>query len=310
MKYDIDRELWEITKQKVPTNLKLYPVINFAMKYMFRCKSDDQVSVIRHEITGYHGAKIETYVIEPKRGEGELPCMVYYHGGGFLLRASGAHYQIAKWYAKRAGCKVVYTDYRLAPKYPFPIPVEDCYLAYQWTVANASELGIDKNRIVLGGDSAGGNLAASVTLLLENRKNLLPKGVMLIYPVVDRRMETDSMKQYTDTPIWNANLSQMMWKTYLRNESAGEIQYASPIEADSLNCFPETYMEVAEYDCLRDEGVAFASRLQKEGVKVELYEEKGTCHGFETALKSTILKNAMERRIQWLKKHFCEADSV
>ena len=303
MKYNINKELLKITKQKAPSNIKLYPFINFAMKYMYKCKADDAVNVVQYEIAGYMDAKLKTYVIEPRGCKEELPCIVYYHGGGFLLRASGAHYEIAKWYAKRANCKVVYVDYRLAPNYPFPIPVEDCYCAYLWAIENASELGIDKSRIVIGGDSAGGNLAASVTLMLNERKEQLPNGVMLIYPVVDRRMETESMKRYTDTPLWNAELSKMMWKAYLKDVSVDNVKYASPIEAERLNCFPRTYIEVAEFDCLHDEGIEFADRLKQEGVVVELYEEKGTCHGFETALKSTILENAMARRIHWLKEN-------
>lgn len=222
-------------------------------------------------------------------------------GGGFILRASAAHYKIAKWYAQKVKCKIVYVDYRLAPKHPFPIPVEDCYSAYQWTILNADKLGIDKNKIGIGGDSAGGNLAASVTIMLKDRKQQLPVGAMLIYPVMDRRMKTESMKRYTDTPVWNAKLSKMMWKAYLKDTNA-DVKYASPMEAESLSFFPRTYIEVAEYDCLHDEGMDFSDRLQQEGVKVELHEEKGTCHGFEMALKSTILKNAMERRVNWLKE--------
>ena len=110
MKYNINNELLKIAKRKVPTNIKLYPFISFAMKYMYQCKSDDKVNVIQYEIVGYQDAKLKTYVIEPRDCEQNLPCMVYYHGGGFLLRASGAHYQIAKWYAERIKCKVVPND--------------------------------------------------------------------------------------------------------------------------------------------------------------------------------------------------------
>ena len=301
LKYSINKELLEITKQKAPSNIKLYPLISFAMKYMFKCKTDDDVDVLQYEIAGYRDAKIKTYVIEPKGCKEILPCIVYFHGGGFILRASAAHYKIAKWYAQKVKCKIVYVDYRLAPKHPFPILVEDCYSAYQWTILNADKLGIDKNKIGIGGDSAGGNLAASVTIMLKDRKQKLPVGAMLIYPVMDRRMKTESMKRYTDTPVWNAKLSKMMWKAYLKDTNA-DVKYASPMEAESLSFFPRTYIEVAEYDCLHDEGIDFSDRLQQEGVTVELYEEKGTCHGFEMALKSTILKNAMERRVNWLKE--------
>ena len=98
-----------------------------------------------------------------------------------------------------------------------------------------------------------GNWAASVTLMLDERKEQLPNGVMLIYPVTDRRMETEFMKRYTDTPIWNAKLSKMMWNTYLNDASVVDVKYASPMEAERLSFFPRTYMEVAEFDCLHDE---------------------------------------------------------
>ena len=147
---------------------------------------------------------------------------------------------------------------------------------------------------------------ASVTLMLNDREGQLPNGVMLIYPVTDRRMETESMKRYTDTPIWNAKLSKMMGNAYLKDTSIVNVKYASPMEAECLSFFPRTYIEGAEFDCLHDEGIDFSDRLQQEGVAVELYEEKGTCHGFETALKSTILQNAMARRINWLKDILCK----
>lgn len=92
MKYNINKELLKVAKQKAPSNIKLYPLISFAMKYMFKCKSDDAVNVIQYEIVGYMDAKLKTYVIEPRGCKEELPCIVYFHGGGFLLRASGAHY--------------------------------------------------------------------------------------------------------------------------------------------------------------------------------------------------------------------------
>lgn len=302
-KYGIDSELAKLAKQKAPSNIYLYPIVNMVMKLSV-CASDDRVTVKKYVTPGYKNGKLSTFVIEPKKNNGILPCIVFYHGGGFLLKASRAHYQIAKWYAEMAKCKVVFTDYRLLPKNKYPVPVEDCYCTYKWILSCADMLEIDRERIIVTGDSAGGNLATAVTLMLWDRVQISPLGAMLIYPVADRRMTTESMKKFTDTPVWDAKLTKMFWKAYLGNQEPEHIQYASPIEAESLEHFPDVYMEVAEFDCLRDEGIAFAERLQAEGVFAELHEIKGACHGYETELESRIVEESIQRRIRWIQSIF------
>lgn len=299
-KYEIDRQLSKISKQKAPSNIYLYPIVNMVLK-LSKCTSDDEVIVKKYETPGYENGELTTFVIEPRNQSGILPCIIFFHGGGLLLKASKSHYQIAKWYAEKAKCKVVFTDYRLLPKYKYPVPVEDCYCTYKWVLDYADMLEIDKDKIIVAGDSAGGNLAAAVTLMLWDKMKISPLGAILIYPVTDRRMITESMKKYTDTPVWDAGLTEIFWKAYLGNQEPAEIQYASPIEAGSLEHFPSAYIEVAEFDCLRDEGIAFAERLQSEGVNIELHEVKGACHGFEAALESRILEESMQRRIHWIK---------
>lgn len=299
MKYEIDSELTKIARQKAPSNIYLYPIVNMVMK-LSTCTSDDKVVVKKYVTPGYENGKLSTFVIEPRKHSGILPCIIFYHGGGFLLKASKAHYQIAKWYAEMAKCKVVFTVYRLLPQNRFPVPVEDCYCTYKWILNYADMLEINRNKIIVAGDSAGGNLAAAVTLMLWDRMQISPLGAMLIYPATDRRMITESMKKFTDTPVWDAKRTAMFWKAYLGNQEPEQIQYASPIEAESLEHFPNVYIEVAEFDCLRDEGIAFAERLRSEGVFTELHEVKSACHGFETALESRIVEKSMQRRIQWI----------
>ena len=247
MKYEIDSDLTKIARQKAPSNIYLYPIVNMVMK-LSTCTSDDKVAVKKYVTPGYENGKLSTLVIEPREHSGILPCIVFYHGGGFLLKASKAHYQIAKWYAEMAKCKVVFTDYRLLPKHKYPVAVEDCYCTYKWILDNADMLGIDRNKIIVAGDSAGGNLSAAVTLMLWDRIQISPLGAMLIYPVTDRRMITESMKKFTDTPVWDAKLTAMFWKAYLGNQEPKQIQYTSPIEAESLEHFPNVYIEVAEFD--------------------------------------------------------------
>jgi len=175
MKYEIDSDLTKVAKQKVPSNIYLYPIVNMVMK-LSTCTSDDKVTVKKYVTPGYENGKLSTFLIEPRKPSSILPCIIFYHGGGFLLKASKAHYQIAKWYAEMAKCKVVFTDYRLLPKNKYPIPVEDCYCTYKWILNYADMLKINKDKIIVVGDSAGGNLAAAVTLMLWDRIQISPLG--------------------------------------------------------------------------------------------------------------------------------------
>lgn len=304
MKYNIDPELSLIAKLKMPGKPKLLPLMNKVIR-SFKCKSDDKVTVKKAKLHGYEGAELSAYVIEPRRienADNPLPCLVFFHGGGFVLKASGGHYKIAKEYAYRLPCKVVYVDYRLAPEFPFPTPAEDCFATYQWVLKYADKLGIDKNTVFIGGDSAGGNLATAVTLMARDRKLLMPKGVLLIYPVTDRRMLTASMQNFTDTPVWDAKLSRMMWQCYLRDTVPEPLEYASPVEAKSFKNFSPTYVEVAEFDCLHDEGVNLYEKIKATGVSTELHEVKGGCHGYETATNSLLVRACMDCRIAWMRK--------
>lgn len=303
MKYNIDPELNLIAKIKMPGNPKLLPLMNKVIR-SFKCKSDEKVIVRRTRIWANDGEKLSAYVIEPKQVEnaGDLPCLVFFHGGGFMLKASFGHYKIAKEYACKLPCKVVYVDYRLAPEFPFPTPVEDCFATYQWVLNHADRLEIDKNNIFVGGDSAGGNLAVAVTLMARDRKLPIPKGVLLIYPVTDRRMITVSMQNFTDTPVWDAKLNRMMWRCYLGDKEPEPVEYASPVEEKSFIKFPPTYMEVAEFDCLHDEGVNLYERIKATGIPTELHEVKGGCHGYETATNSLLVQACMDLRIAWMRK--------
>lgn len=219
-----------------------------------------------------------------------------------MLKSTAINQQTVKEYAVKTPCKVVYVDYRLAPDYPFPIPVEDCFATYQWVLENTELLNVNADKIMIGGDSAGGNLAIGVTLMVRDRGLPLPSKVMLIYPTTDRRMQTESMQKYVDTPVWDARLSKMMWDAYLGEQEPEHMEYASPLEAPSLEGFSSTYMEVAEFDCLHDEGILFFERLQEAGVKSELHEVKGACHGFENVFDSSITRQCMARRVEWLRK--------
>lgn len=239
----------------------------------------------RRKIPGYQDAPVGISIFEPEEGREPLPALVYFHGGAFALQSAPCHKKLSCSYALNTPCKVVSVDYRLLPENTFPIGLEDCFAAYRWVLENAAQLGISPNRIAVGGDSAGGALSAGVCLLARDRGIPVPCFQMLIYPVMDERQNSASMKKYNDTPLWNSRLNAKMWKMYLKDGLPVEKGYASPAEAVSLEGMPPAYVEVAEYDCLRDEGIAFAKALKDSGIPAELYETKRTVHGFEIAEK-------------------------
>ena len=129
---------------------------------------------------------------------------------------------------------------------------------------------------------------------------------MLVYPVIDRRQQTNSMKKYSDTPIWNSKLNDKMWKYYLGDKLISHIEYVSPIEAENFEEIPDAYIETAEFDCLHDEGVQYAETLKSHGCNVELNQTNGTIHGFDMDLKSEITKKWIKHRVDVLKEIFKE----
>ena len=192
-------------------------------------------------------------------------------------------------------------QYRLAPKYPYPTPVEDSYAALRWTFENAGKLNVVKDKIAVGGDSAGGTLAAAVCQLARDRGAEKPCFQLLVYPATDRRMETESNLKYTDTPMWNSSLSRKMWPAYLKNTNIPDIAYASPMEAESLDNLPQAYVETAEFDCLHDEGIALYNKLNELNIKCFLNDTLSTIHGYDVCFKHPIVVDSFNRRIEFLK---------
>ena len=302
-KYPIHPDFKAWTHLNPPLNRAMVPVMQKGMKLLFdREKSTEDMTVERKSIPS--GIRALWYC--PKEVEEPSPCLVYFHGGGFVLPAAPYHYSLAREYARRARCKVLFVEYRLAPKYPFPIAPEDCFAAYRWVLDHAGELGIDPGRVAVAGDSAGGELAAVVCLMAAERKRRppMPCGQMLIYPATGAGRETESMKKYTDTPMCNSRDYEKYMKFYLPDPAYEENGYAAPIKVESLAGFPAAYIETAEFDCLRDDGILYAERLRQFGVPVELNNTEGTMHGFDIVLDSPIVRACVDRRTAFLKEIF------
>lgn len=264
---------------------------------------DKDISTKVETIKGYNDDLIEVFVMEPKNISTDN-CLIYYHGGGFFFEGAGYHYRNAKSYILNTPCKVMFVQYRLAPKNPFPIPTEDSYKALEWVLKNAGKLGISKGKIALGGDSAGGCLAAAVTQMARDRKlDVNIRFQLLIYPFVDQSMSSESNRKFTDTPMWNSTLSKHMAGGFIKDRNVENFIYASPIEG----CFdelPPAYIETAEFDCLHDDGINYANKLKNADIRVEVNETKGTMHGFDIVQNAKTTKAAVSERIKYMRRMF------
>lgn len=230
-------------------------------------------------------------------------CLIYFHGGGFCLKDEAYIHKLICEYVSRVKCTIVFVHYRTADKYPFPIPFYDCCDAIQYMWENADSMGIEKKKFALGGDSAGGALTASCALWCRE-KEIPICFQMLVYPVTDRRMGTETSRKYKDAPMWNSSLSKKMWEIYLRNGIPEKEEYASPALAKDFSRLPPAFIEVCEFDSLRDEGIEYADALKNAGVSVEVSEIKGGFHGFDVFRHKALAKGAVEKRCRVLASAF------
>ena len=205
-------------------------------KFLWR---DRELDVTTHEITSCDGGKITCFLLSPKSLPEKAPCLIYIHGGGFVVEAADYHYSNAMRYAKEVGCRVMFPLYRLAPRHPFPAFFEDCYAAFAWTYDHAGELGVDIDHIGIGGDSAGATLAVGVCLMARERSHpVKSRFQMLPYPYLDARNESESCKRFTDTPMWNSRLSERVGPMTKVDRDNPHYVWYSPVEAESFEGLP------------------------------------------------------------------------
>lgn len=304
-RYPINREFLPLSLYTQAVNEKSIARTNRLYKTPKKLFKDPSLSVKTFKIPSYKNAEIEMMLIEPLGIKKPAPCFYCIHGGGFVFEGTSAHYKHAVNYAKDAGCIVAYVKYRLGPEYPFPYPQEDCYAGLVWLHDHAGEIGIDPERIGIGGDSAGGTLAVTSCLMARDRQSgIKPLFQLLVYPFLDARGESESFRKYTDTPVWNSTLSKQVTPFINPRPEDTPLAYRSPVEADSLEGLPQAYIEVAEYDALRDDGVLFSKLLREAGIEVEFHDTHGTMHGFDYMTKAPTTKRMETFRIAYMKRKF------
>ncbi|MGA4545862.1 alpha/beta hydrolase [Uniformispora flossi] len=208
-----------------------------------------------------------------------LPILVYAHGGGWVMGDLDTHDALCREISLRADVVVAAVDYRLAPEHPYPVPLEDFYAAAQWVIGNATQLGADPGRVAVGGDSAGGNLAAAACLLARDRGEPQFAAQWLSYPALDGASERRSWETYADGPMLTVDNARTMWRMYAGHADLRD-PYLSPLHADSLAGLPPALVATPQHDHGHDDAAAFAQRLQDSGVPVEFASFEGLCHGF------------------------------
>ncbi|MFE6360274.1 alpha/beta hydrolase [Streptomyces sp. NPDC057806] len=244
-------------------------------------------------------------VFTPRDKAATAPGIYFLHGGGMIVgdRFTGIA-NILDW-ALEHGAVVVSLDYRLAPEHPAPAPVEDAYAGFVWTAAHAAELGIDPERILLAGTSAGGGLAAGVALLARDRKGPTALAQLLMSPMLDDRDQTVSTLQYSGTGSWSRESNSTGWTALLGDLRGTDAvsPYSAPARATDLSGLPPAFIDVGSAEVFRDEDVTYASRLWAAGVQAELHVWAGGFHIFDGAAPAAALSTAaLTARTAWVRR--------
>ncbi|MDH7639093.1 alpha/beta hydrolase fold domain-containing protein [Sphingomonas oryzagri] len=229
-----------------------------------------------------------------------LPCLYHVHGGGYVGGAAAGLEPIHRLLVETVGCALVTVDYRLAPETPFPGPLEDCYAGLDWLFGHASKLNIDPSRIGIGGESAGGGLAAALALLVRDRGEHRIAFQHLIYPMIDdRTCITADPHPHAGQFVWNAASNAFGWRAYLgMAPGASDIPaYAAAARAEDLSGLPPTFLATGALDLFVDEDISYAARLIRAGVSTELHVYPGAFHGFDIDQSAAVSRRL--RRDSW-----------
>ena len=225
------------------------------------------------------GRSIRVIVYKPVNSKKNIPGLLYMHGGGYIMGSPEQDHGVMKKFLLKRQCVIVSPDYRKSFDAPFPAAIHDCYDTLKWMIKNHDELGFRKDQLFTAGVSAGGGLTAAINLIARDLAEINIAYQMPMYPMLDDRMTTDSMKNH-DGPIWNEALSQYAWDLYLSNSKETSC-YAAPSRAETLEGLPPLSTFIGSLDPFLDETLDYVKRLKSVGVSAECKIIKGAFHGFE-----------------------------
>jgi acetyl esterase/lipase len=245
---------------------------------------DERVSRQDHLIQTPEGDLL-VRAYRPRESTGVLPALIWLHGGGMMFGSIEIDGPTCEGYAIDLDCLVLSVQYRLAPEFPYPAAVDDCYAALAWSADHASELKLDPERIAIGGESAGAGLAAGTALLARDRGGPLLAFQALAYPMLDDRNDMPSAREFDEIPSWSRQHNGSAWRALLGERAGGtDVEaYAAPARASDLSGLPPSLVQVGELDVFRDENIVYATRLMQAGVPTELHVYPGAYHGWDAA---------------------------
>ena len=238
-------------------------------------------------------------LFRPIEVEGPLPVIVWFHGGGMVAGFAAQEDQYLKSLAKSVKCVVLSVDYRLSPENRPPAAVEDGFLAYRWVINEAQALGLDARRVGIAGASGGGGIAAALALMIRDRNAPSPLFQSLLYPMLDDRLITPSSREIVDVGVVDRSSFIALWKAILGDSAGGTdvSPYAAPARATTLSALPAAFIAVGELDVLRDESVAYASRLWANQVATELHVYPNAYHAWDEFAPDSDLAKAFSQRM-------------
>lgn len=269
-------------------------------------KTPPDVSIERIVIPRADQSSLRLRVYRPTAQNASAPAMLWLHGGGYIIGRPEQDESQCLQYAREVGLVIVSVDYRRAPEHPFPAALDDGYTALQWLAANAADLGVDVNRLAIGGDSAGGGLAAALAQLACDRHEIIPIFQLLVYPMLDDRTVLRADLAGRVFLMWDQASNRFGWESYLGQPGGAEsvAPYAVPARRADVSNLPPAWIGVGSLDMFHDEDVAYAQCLQASGVECELTIVPGAFHGFDfVGPQVNVVQNFRQSQIAALRKY-------
>lgn len=237
---------------------------------------------IAEKIITEDGLTVKLVIVRPEGGSNAVPGFMFFHGGGWVIGDFPTHQRYIRDLVVNSGSAAIYVDYSRSPEARYPVALNECYAATKWVANHGAEINVDGKRLAVAGNSAGGNLAAAVALMAKDKKGPELKFQLLFWPVTNADFETLSYNQYATDRFLTKNMMRWFWDHYIPDEKLRKEIYASPLQAsaEQLKGLPPALVQTAENDVLRDEGEAYARKMNEAGVAVSLVRYQGMIHDY------------------------------